>query len=217
MYRRIFTGVVALGKTSAFLTAMRESVSHQEGRGIRARTNVWGAMTGPTNGVIVTSDFNTLDDLETYTELTVNDASFAAIRKAVRQNTVFESASVSIQRLAYHSDGLISSEEATEPRRYMRTLSGEVRPGMHRQFVMAISQALGYQKERGIDATTSVWSSVTGPTNGIFVVAEFDSLAELEKYDEMTVQDARFGDLRRATRECMVFGTSAVSLRRNLL
>ena len=39
---------------------------------------------------------------------------------------LFDSANVEISRIAYHSEGLISSEEATEPRRYMRVLSGQV-------------------------------------------------------------------------------------------
>jgi hypothetical protein len=99
----------------------------------------------------------------------------------------------------------------------MRTLSGEVRPGHHRDFVMSVSQALEYQKERGIEATTSVWSAVTGGTSGISLVAEFDSLAELEKFDEMAQKDAEFARLRRASRESMVFQTSRVNLLRNLL
>ena len=130
---------------------------------------------------------------------------------------VYEASEVSIHRLAYHSEGMISSEDATEPRRYMRTLTGDVQAGRHREFVMSVSQALEYQKQRGIDATTSVWSAVTGATNGVSIVAEFDSLAELEKFDEMSVQDAEFGRLRKATRETMVFLTSHVDLMRNLL
>jgi hypothetical protein len=99
----------------------------------------------------------------------------------------------------------------------MRTLTGEVQAGRHREFVMSISQALDYQKQRGIAATTSVWSAVTGGTSGVSIVAEFDTLAELEKFDEMALQDAEFGRLRKATRESMVFLTSHVDLMRNLL
>jgi hypothetical protein len=217
MYRRNFTGIVAQGRTASFLAGMRESNKHQEGRGIRARTNVWGAVTGQTNDVLITSDFNTLDDLERYTDLTANDATFASIRREVRAQMLFDSAAVEISRLAYHSEGLISSEDATQPQRYMRVLSGQVQPGMHRQFVVAISQALEYQKQRGIAATTSVWSAVTGRTSSISVIAEFDSLVELEKFDEMSIQDTEFAALRKATRECMVFRTSHVEIRRNLL
>ena len=217
MYRRNFSGIIAQGRTSAFLDAMRESSEHQEGRGIRARTTVWGAMTGQTNGVLIASDFNTLDELEKFTDLAATDASFASVRRAVRTEMIYEASEVDIQRLSYHSDGLISSEEATAPRHYMRTLSGDVRPGHHREFVMAISHALEYQKQRGIDATTSVWSSVTGATSGVAIVAEFDGLAELEKFDDMAVKDAEFGRLRKASREAMVFLTSEVVIMRNLM
>jgi hypothetical protein len=217
MYRRIFTGIIDQGKTSAFLAAMREARDHQADRDIRARTTVWGAMTGQTNAVLIASDFNTLDDLERFTEISALDARFATLRRAVRTQMLYESSEVSIQRLAYHSEGLISSEEATAPRKYMRTLSGHVQPGHHRDFVLSISQALDYQKQRGIDATTSVWSSVTGGTSGVAVVAEFDSLAELERFDELSQQDAEFGRLRKETRTSMVFLTSNVQIMRNLL
>ena len=217
MYRRILTGIIAQGRTSAFLAAMRESSQHQEGRGIRARTTIWGAMTGQTNGVLIASDFNGLDELEKFTDLAANDARFASVRKAVRTEMVYDATDVSIHRLSYHSEGLISSEDATSPRRYMRTLVGEVQPGRHREFVMSISQALDYQKQRGIDATTSVWSAVTGGTSGVSIVAEFDTLAELEKFDEMALQDTEFARLRKATRETMVFLTSHVDVMRNLL
>ncbi len=217
MYRRAFNGIVERGKTTSFLEAMRESSEHQEGRGIRARTTVWGRMTGHTNGVLIASDFNTLDDLEKFTDLAAEDARFAAVRRAVRSQMVYDRSDVSIHRLAYHSEGLISSEEATAPRRYMRTLSGEVLPGRHREFVASISGALEYQKQRGIDAWTSVWSAMTGGTSRVEIVAEFDSLQELEKFDDMALQDAEFARLRRATREAMVFLTSEVELLRNLL
>ena len=217
MYRRAVTGIIAQGRTHAFLAAMRESNEHQAGRGIRARTTVWGAMTGQTNSVLIASDFNTLDELEKFTDLASNDARFAAVRRAVRTEMVYDASEVSIHRLAYHSEGLISSEDATAPRHFMRTLSGEVQAGHHREFVMSISQELEYQKQRGIDATTSVWSAMTGATSGVSIVAEFDTLTELEKFDEMALQDAEFGKLRRATRETMVFLTSQVDIMRNLL
>ncbi len=217
MYRRLFSGIIAQGQTANFLAAMREARDHQANRGIRARTTIWGSMTGQTNAVLIAGDFNTLDDLEKFTELAALDASFAGIRQAVRSLMVFDRSEVSIHRLSYHSEGLISSEEATAPRRFMRTLTGEVQAGRHREFVMSISQALEYQKERGIDATTSVWSALTGGTSGVSVVAEFDTLAALEKFDEMAVQDAEFAKLRVASRSSMVFLTSHVELMRNLL
>jgi hypothetical protein len=158
-----------------------------------------------------------MEDLEKFQDLSAEDARFAAARRAVRSQMVYESSTVAIHRLAYHSEGLISSEEATAPRRYMRTMYGDVLAGRHREFVMSISQALEYQKQRGIEATTSVWSAVTGATNGVSIVAEFDSLAELERFDEMAQNDAAFAALRKATREAMVFLTSQVQLMRNLM
>ncbi|MCK9518632.1 MAG: hypothetical protein M0R74_06335 [Dehalococcoidia bacterium] len=217
MYRRIFSGVIDQGKTQSFLAAMREARDHQQDRGIRARTSIWGAMTGQTNGVLIISDFNTMNDLERFTEMAAQDSNFAVVRRAVRSEMVFEASDVSIHRLSYHSEGLISSEDATAPRRYMRVLAGDVQPGRHHQFVMAISEALEYQKAHGIDATTSVWSSVTGPTAGISLVAEFDSFSELERFDELSQKDSEFGKLRRAARATMVFLTSEVDLYRNLL
>jgi len=217
MYRRILTGMIERGKTAAFLEAMSASIRHQEERGIRARTTVWGAMTGLTNAVVIASDFNTLEDLERFTDLASQDESFASVRKAVRSQMIYDATDVAIHRMSYHSEGLISSEEATAPRRYMRTLQGEHLPGRHREFVMAISAALEYQKRHGVNASTSVWSSLTGQTAGVAIVAEFDSLVELEKFDDMATQDAEFSQLRKATRETMVFLTSHVQLARNLL
>ncbi|MGI8926792.1 MAG: hypothetical protein ACR2HN_09135 [Tepidiformaceae bacterium] len=217
MYRRLLNGIIDQGKTSPFLAAMRESAEHQTARGIRARTTVWGSMTGQTNAVLIASDFNTLDELEKFSDLATEDAKFAAIRRAVRSQMVYDGSEVAIHRLAYHSEGLISSEEATEPRRFMRTLEGEVQAGHHRDFVMSISQALDYQKKRGIDAHTSVWTAVTGGTSAVSIVAEFDSMAELEKFDEMAMKDEEFARLRKATRASMVFLTSHVELMRNLL
>lgn len=217
MYRRLFSGSVERGRTRTFLAAMEESAAHQLERGIRARTTVWGAMTGQTNEVMIVSDFNTLDDLEKFTELAAEDATFASVRRAVRAEMVYDHSDVSLQRLAYHSEGLYSSEEATAPLKYMRILTGEVLPGRHREFVMSISQALAFQKDRGIGAVTSVWTNVTGATSAVSVVGEFNSLDELEKFDELSQEDQEFAKLRRATREAMVFHTSEVQLLRNLL
>ncbi len=217
MFRRILSGVVAQGKTRDFLIAMREAGDFQMERGIRARNAVWGAMTGQNNAVVITADFNTLEDLERWTDLSTNDARFAVVRRSVATHLVYESSKVSIHRLAYHSEGLMTSEDATAPRKYMRVLSGEVQPGHHREFVLSVSVALDYQKQRGIDAHTSVWSAMTGHTSGVSIVAEFDSLAELEKFDEMAVTDSEFGRLRAATRASMVFLTSETQLMRNLI
>ena len=90
MYRRILTGMIERGKTAAFLEAMRANIRHQDERGIRARTTVWGAMTGLTNSVVIASDFNTLEDLERFTDLATEDASFASVRKAVRSQMIYD-------------------------------------------------------------------------------------------------------------------------------
>jgi hypothetical protein len=217
MYRRILAGIVAQGQTRDFLVGMREAAEYQQERGIRARTAVWGSMTGQNNGVLIAADFNTLEDLERWTDLATEDSGFATVRRSVRSHMVYEDSDVSIHRLAYHSEGLMTSEDATEPRKFMRVLSGEVQPGHHREFVLSVSQALEYQKQRGIDAHTSVWSALTGHTSAVSIAAEFDSLAELEKFDEMAVRDAEFGRLRAATRASMVFLTSETQLLRNLM
>ena len=217
MYRRLLSGIIAQGKTRDFLEGMRQANDYQLGRGIRARTAVWGAMTGQNNRVVIAADFNLLEDLERWTDLATEDANFAQVRRSVRTHMVYDDSDVSIHRLAYHSEGLMTSEDATEPRKFMRILSGEVQPGHHREFVLSVSQALDYQKQRGIDAHTSVWSAMTGHTSGVSIVGEFDSLAELEKFDEMAVTDAEFGRLRAATRASMVFLTSETQLMRNLM
>lgn len=217
MYRRVTTGVVERGKTSDFLRAMAASSAYQAERGIRARTAVWGALTGETNGVVVASDFGELREMEAYLDLTAQDAQFAQLRRQLRDSMVTNVSRVTVYRLAFHSEGLISSEEATRPRQFMRTLTGDVYPGRHRDFVMAVSHALQYQTSRGIDATTSVWTAATGSTTGVQVVGEFDSLSELEKFDEMGRNDAEFAHLRATTRESMVFLTSQVQLLRNLM
>jgi len=217
MYRRILTGVIAQGKTRDFLAAMAVASTYQTERGIRARTAIWGAMTGQNNSVVIAADFNTLDDLEKWTDLSTEDSRFAVVRRDVRAHMVYEGSEVAILRLAYHSEGLMTSEDATAPRRYMRVLHGDVQPGHHREFVHSVSVALDYQKKRGVDAHTSVWSKMTGHTNGVSIVGEFDSLGELEKFDDMAVTDAEFGRLRAATRASMVFLTSETQLMRNLM
>jgi hypothetical protein len=217
MFRRLFSGVIAQGQTRDFLAAMREASDYQLGRGIRARTAIWGAMTGQNNHVVIAADFNTLEDLERWSDLATNDQRFAVVRRAASQHLVYDASEVAILRLSYHSDGMISSEEATEPRKFMRVLKGEVQPGRHRDFVLSVSQALDYQKAKGVDATTSVWSAMTGHTAGVSIAGEFDSLAELERFDELAVRDAEFGRLRAATRASMVFLTSKTQLMRNLM
>ena len=88
MYRRILSGIIAQGRTKAFLEALRAADVYQNERGLRARTTVWGAMTGQSNGVLIASDFNTLDELEKFTALAAEDSGFAKLRSAVSREMV---------------------------------------------------------------------------------------------------------------------------------
>ncbi len=217
MYRRLIRGIVERGQTGALLGAARVAIEHQENRGISARTAIWAAMTGPTNAISIVMDFNTLEELERLNDLAAQDAQFAAIWADVERHLLPGHTNASIHRLSYHSEGLISAEEATAPRRFLRLMTGEVLPGKGREFVVSLSEALRYQAERGVDATTSVWTALSGGTNAIAIAGEFDSMAELERFDDLALQDAEFARFRRATREAMAFLTTHVELMRNVL
>ena len=217
MYRRLIHGIVERGQTGALLGAARTAIEHQDNRGISARTALWAAMTGPTNAVSIVMDVNTLEELERWNELAVQDAQFAGIWADVERHLLPGHTNASIHRLSYHSEGLISAEEATAPRRFLRLMTGEVLPGKGREFVVSLAEALRYQGERGVDATTSVWTALSGGTNAIAIAGEFDSMAELEHFDDLALQDAEFARIRRATREAMAFLTTHVELMRNVL
>ena len=217
MYRRLIRGIVERGQTGALLGAARVAIEHQENRGISARTAIWAAMTGPTNAISIVMDFNTLEELERLNDLAAQDAQFAGIWADVERHLLPGHTNASIHRLSYHSEGLISAEEATAPRRFLRLMTGEVLPGKGREFVVSLSEALRYQAERGVDATTSVWTALSGGTNAIAIAGEFDSMAELERFDDLALQDAEFARFRRATREAMAFLTTHVELMRNVL
>lgn len=217
MYRRLIRGIVERGQTAELLAAARVAIEHLDNRGIRARTALWTAMTGPTNAISIVMDFNTLEELERLSDLAAQDSQFAGIWADVERHLLRGHTDVSIHRLSYHSEGLISAEEATAPRRFLRLMTGEVLPGKGREFVLSLSQALEYQAERGVDATTSVWSALSGGTNAIAIAGEFDSMAELERFDDLTLRDSDFARFRRATREAMAFLTTHVELMRNVL
>ena len=217
MYRRLIHGIVERGQTGALLGAARTAIEHQDNRGISARTALWAAMTGPTNAVSIVMDVNTLEELERWNELAVQDAQFAGIWADVERHLLPGHTNASIHRLSYHSEGLISAEEATAPRRFLRLMTGEVLPGKGREFVVSLAEALQYQSEKGVDATTSVWTALSGGTNAIAIAGEFDSMAELERFDDLALQDAEFARIRRATREAMAFLTTHVELMRNVL
>ncbi len=217
MYRRLIRGIVERGQTAELLAAARVAFEHQDNRGIRARTALWAAMTGPTNAISIVMDFNTLEELERLNDLATQDSQFAGIWADVERHLLPGRTDASIHRLSYHSEGLISAEEATAPRRFLRLMTGEVLPGKGREFVLSLSEALRYQSERGVDATTSVWSALSGGTNAIAIAGEFDSMSELERFDDLALQDAEFARFRRATREAMAFLTTHVELMRNVL
>ena len=217
MYRRLIRGIVERGQTGALLGASRVAIEHQENRGISARTAIWAAMTGPTNAISIVMDFNTLEEMERLNDLAAQDSQFAGIWADVERHLLPGHTDASIHRLSYHSEGLISAEEATAPRRFLRLMTGEVLPGKGREFVVSLSEALRYQAERGVDATTSVWTALSGGTNAIAIAGEFDSMAELERFDDLALQDAEFARFRRATREAMAFLTTHVELMRNVL
>ena len=217
MYRRLIRGIVERGQTAELIAATGLAIEHQDQRGVRARTALWAAMTGPTNAVAIAMDFNTLEELERLSELAAQDAQFAGVWAEVERHLLQGRTDASLHRLSYHSEGLISAEEATAPRRFLRLMTGEVLPGKGREFVLAISEALRYQGERGVEATTSVWSALSGGTNAIAIAGEFEAMAELERFDELALRDAGFARLRRATRESMAFLTTHVELMRNLL
>lgn len=217
MYRRLIRGIVERGQTGNLLSAARVAIEHQDNRGIRARTALWAAMTGPTNAASIVMDFNTLEELERLNDLATQDSQFAGIWADVERHLLPGHTNASIHRLSYHSEGLISAEEATAPRRFLRLMTGEVLPGKGREFVVSLSEALQYQAERGVDATTSVWTALSGGTNAIAIAGEFDSMAELERFDDLALQDAEFARFRRATREAMAFLTTHVELMRNVL
>ena len=99
---------------------------------------------------------------------------------------------------------------------YRRVLTGQVAPGRHGEFLKAVEDALDYQAQRGIEAQFSVWNSISGPASQVEIVAEFDSLQELEQFEELAAQDARFADLRRQVREAMVFESAEITLYRRL-
>ncbi len=217
MYRRLIRGIVERGQTGELLAAARVAIEHQDNRGIRARTAVWAAMTGPTNAISIVMDLNTLEELERWNDLAAQDSQFAGIWADVERHLLPGHTDASIHRLSYHSEGLISAEEATAPRRFLRLMTGEVLPGKSREFVVSLAEALQYQAERGVDATTSVWAALSGGTNAIAIAGEFDSMAELERFDDLALQDAEFARFRRATREAMAFLTTHVELMRNVL
>ena len=99
---------------------------------------------------------------------------------------------------------------------YQRVLTGQVAPGKHGEFLAAVEAALDYQSQRGIDADFAVWDSITGPASQVQVVAQFDSMHELEQFEELAAQDQTFSELRQRVRAAMVFDSASVQIFRRL-
>lgn len=100
---------------------------------------------------------------------------------------------------------------------YRRVLTGQVAPGRHGDFLRAVEEALEYQSRRGIEARFSVWDAISGPASQVEIIAEFESLQELEQFEELAAQDHRFAQMRRAVREAMVFDSTTIAIYRNLV
>lgn len=99
---------------------------------------------------------------------------------------------------------------------YRRVFRGRVAPGKHGEFQAALQEALDHQLLRGIDARFTVWDALTGPNNEIEVISEFDSLSDLEKFEDLVAQDAAFAELRQRVRAAMLFETTSVALYRKM-
>jgi hypothetical protein len=81
----------------------------------------------------------------------------------------------------------------------------------------AIEDALEYQAKRGIEAESAVWDAMTGLASEVEIVAQFDSMQELEQFEELAAQDQTFSELRRRVRQAMVFETSQIQIYRRLV
>ena len=70
---------------------------------------------------------------------------------------------------------------------YRRVLTGQVAPGQHGEFLAAAQAAFDYQAARGIEADFAIWDSISGPASEVEIVAQFDSMQELEQFEELAV------------------------------
>ena len=99
---------------------------------------------------------------------------------------------------------------------YRRVLRGQVAPGHHGEFLAAVEEALLYQQQRGIGARYSVWDALTGRASEVEIISVFESLQDLERFEELVAQDQAFADLRQRVRAAMVFESTTVTLYRQL-
>ncbi|HJN92169.1 MAG TPA: hypothetical protein QGF05_05530 [Dehalococcoidia bacterium] len=100
---------------------------------------------------------------------------------------------------------------------YRRVLTGQVAPGQHGKFLAAVEEALDYQSQRGIQAQYSVWDSITGHASEVEIISEFESLTELDQFEELSSQDQEFATLRSRVMQAMVFESAAVQLFRRMV
>jgi len=100
---------------------------------------------------------------------------------------------------------------------YRRVLTGQIAPGKHGEFLAAVEEALDYQAKRGINARFDVWDAITGLASEVEIVSEFDSMQELEQFEEMAAQDQTFANMRRRVREAMIFDSTQIQLYRRLV
>ncbi len=100
---------------------------------------------------------------------------------------------------------------------YLRVFSGQIQPGQHAAFLAAVEAAVDYQQQRGIRIRTTVWNALTGDPNRVTIDGEFQSLQDLETFEELVAQDQQFAELRAAVRRAMVFETSTITLYRKML
>jgi hypothetical protein len=100
---------------------------------------------------------------------------------------------------------------------YRRVLTGQVAPGEHGKFLAAVEAALDYQVQRGIQAQYSVWDSLTGNASEVEIISEFESLTELDQFEELSSQDQEFATLRSRVMQSMVFGSASVQLYRRMV
>ena len=99
---------------------------------------------------------------------------------------------------------------------YRRVFRGQVAPGRHGEFLAALEEALLYQQQRGIGARYSVWDALTGRASEVEIISEFESLQDLDRFEELVAQDQIFADIRLRVRAAMVFVSTTVTLYRQL-
>ena len=100
---------------------------------------------------------------------------------------------------------------------YRRVLTGQVAPGEHGKFLAAVDAALDYQAQRGIQAKYSVWDAITGHASEVEIISEFESLMELDQFEELSSQDHEFATLRSRVMQSMVAGSASVQLSRRMV